>query len=175
MHTHAFIYLEKIFIYIYIFWKNIHAYECVYLYIHNKYAQYTHIYYVNKIDSSNFYIYFRIVETYGSFWSHFPDFSWLTKTADIKEHTRAVKLAEKLKICTKILPKLKGINSVRREKSVWLLSWGYKRANKVKYYHTNARLLKVVLGNMSKNTYLGIFGLICGIFCIWIKQILKWM
>ncbi len=54
---------------------------------------------------------------------------------------RAVKLAEKLNsiFFTKILSKselysnLKGINSVREKKSIWLLSWGDKRAHRAKY------------------------------------------
>ncbi len=32
----------------YFFLKYIHACVCIYIYVHNKYTQYTHIYYVNK-------------------------------------------------------------------------------------------------------------------------------
>ncbi len=65
MHTHT-VYILKIFtciqnVYIYItdkyieliniiYFLNVYMYTCmcVYLYRHNKYTQYTHIYYVNK-------------------------------------------------------------------------------------------------------------------------------
>ncbi len=67
-----------------------------------------------------------------------------------------------VKFGTKILYKFEAY-ILLGEKRFWLLAWGHKRANRANYYRTNARFFKVGLGDMSKNSYLYIIWLICGI------------
>ncbi len=87
-------------------------------------------------------------------------------------HSRAVKLTEKLKFTfyTKIISKfelhsnLKGINLVRKKK---LLASLRPQEGASSIILLNAGFFKVVLGNMSKNSYLCTFWLICGIWYIY--------